>query len=179
MFDKVQESLKKSKDERQKKRLEKERVRLEKAAAEAVREKERLQQEAKKIQAEKDRLLSLDDKGLMVELILAVRGLYSQIEYIQSQQESLSERIDDIERRERIDRNELRNEHPIDHRIDGREEHHTHGRECVFQQSPRAEVLSDPIFNHTTDPLRTENEYLHQTTPMPTQRPAHLTCEKQ
>ena len=37
MFDKVQESLKKSKDERQKKRLEKERVRLEKAAAEAVR----------------------------------------------------------------------------------------------------------------------------------------------
>lgn len=74
MFDKVQESLKKSKDERQKKRLEKERVRLEKAAAEAVREKERLQQEAEKIQAEKDRLLSLDDKGLMVELILAVRG---------------------------------------------------------------------------------------------------------
>ena len=40
MFDKVQESLKRSKDERQKKRLEKERVRLEKAAAEAVREKE-------------------------------------------------------------------------------------------------------------------------------------------
>mgnify|MGYP003371788009 CR=1 FL=1 len=67
MFDKVQESLKRSKDEHQKKRL------------------------------EKERLLSLDDKGLMVELILAVRGLYSQIEYIQSQQESLSERIDDIE----------------------------------------------------------------------------------
>ena len=37
MFDKVQESLKRSKDERQKKRLEKERVRLEKAAAEARR----------------------------------------------------------------------------------------------------------------------------------------------
>lgn len=49
MFDKVQESLKRSKDERQKKRLEKERVRLEKAAAEAVREKERLQHEAEKI----------------------------------------------------------------------------------------------------------------------------------
>ena len=51
----------------------------------------------KKIQAEKDRLLSLDDKGLMVELILAVRGLYSQIEHIQSQQDSFSERVDDIE----------------------------------------------------------------------------------
>lgn len=33
----------------------------------------------------------------MVELILAVRGLYSQIEYIQSQQDSLTERIVDIE----------------------------------------------------------------------------------
>ena len=97
MFDKVQESLKRSKDERQKKRLEKERLRLEKAAAEAACEKERLQREAQKIQAEKDRLLSLDDKGLMVELILAVRGLYSQIEHIQSQQDSLSERVDDIE----------------------------------------------------------------------------------
>ena len=42
MFDKVQESLKRSKDERQKKRLEKERLRLEKAAAEAAYEKERL-----------------------------------------------------------------------------------------------------------------------------------------
>ena len=51
----------------------------------------------KKIQTEKERLLSLDDKGLMVELILAVRGLYSQIEYIQGQQDSLSERVDDIE----------------------------------------------------------------------------------
>ena len=33
MFNKVQESLKRSKDERQKKRLEKERLRLEKAAS--------------------------------------------------------------------------------------------------------------------------------------------------
>ena len=93
MLNRVQESLKRSKDERQKKRLEKERLRLEKAAAEAAREEERLQKEAQKIQTEKERLLSLDDKGLMVELILAVRGLYSQIEYIQGQQDSLSERV--------------------------------------------------------------------------------------
>lgn len=46
MLNRVQESLKRSKDERQKKRLEKERLRLEKAAAEAAREEERLQQEA-------------------------------------------------------------------------------------------------------------------------------------
>ena len=70
------------------------------------------------------------------------------------------ERIDNIERRECIDRNELRNEHPIDHRIDGREEHHTHGRQRIFQQSPRTEVLSDLIFNHITDPLRTEKRTL-------------------
>lgn len=97
MFDKVQESLKRSKDERQKKRLEKERLRLEKAAAEAAREEERLQQEAQKIQTEKERLLSLDDKGLMVELILAMRGLYAQIEDIQFQQITLTSRIEDIE----------------------------------------------------------------------------------
>ena len=101
MFDKVQESLKRSKDERQKKRLEKERLRLEKAAAEAAREEERLQQEAQKIQTEKERLLSLDDKGLMVELILAMRGLYAQIEDIQFQQITLTSRIEDIESEDR------------------------------------------------------------------------------
>ena len=92
MLNRVQESLKRSKDERQKKRLEKERLRLEKAAAEAAREEERLQQEAQKIQTEKERLLSLDDKGLMVELILAMRGLYAQIEDIQFQQITLTSR---------------------------------------------------------------------------------------
>ncbi len=94
MFDKVQESLKRSKDERQKKRLEKERVRLEKAAAEAVREKERLRRRRKRIQAEKDRLLSLDDKELMVELILAVRGLYSQIGVSESESAGVLRRYD-------------------------------------------------------------------------------------
>jgi len=83
-------ALKNKKDEWQKKRLER-------AAEEAAREKELLEQEARKIQAEKDRLLSLDDKGLMVELILAMRGLYSQIEEINIQQEALSAKIADIE----------------------------------------------------------------------------------
>lgn len=63
MFDKVQESLKRSKDERQKKRLEKERLRLEKAAAEAVREKERLQHEAKGYRLKKIAFSPLMTKG--------------------------------------------------------------------------------------------------------------------
>lgn len=50
-----------------------------------------------KIQAEKERLLALDEKGLMVELILAMRGLYSQVEDIRIQQEVLSDKIEDIE----------------------------------------------------------------------------------
>ena len=49
------------------------------------------------IQAEKERLLALDEKGLMVELILAMRGLYSQVEDIRIQQEVLSDKIEDIE----------------------------------------------------------------------------------
>ena len=97
MFGKIQESLKKGKDERHKKRLEKKRIRLEQVAADAAREKDRLQQEAQKIQAEKDRLLSLDDKGLMVELVLAMRGLYSQIEEIQIRQDTLTTKMKDIE----------------------------------------------------------------------------------
>ena len=55
------------------------------------------QLQAQKIQTEKERLLSLDDKGLMVELILAMRGLYAQIEDIQFQQITLTSRIEDIE----------------------------------------------------------------------------------
>ena len=75
----------------------KKRERLEKAAREAAQEKEQLQKEAQKIQNEKERLLALDEKGLMVELILAMRGLYSQIENIQIQQEILSGKIENIE----------------------------------------------------------------------------------
>ena len=63
MFDKVQESLKRSKDEHQKKRLEKERLRLEKAAAEAVREKERLQQGRKRYRLKKNAFSPLMTKG--------------------------------------------------------------------------------------------------------------------
>ena len=71
--------------------------RLEKAAREAAQEKEHLRQKMQKIQAEKERLLALDEKGLMVELILAMRGLYSQVEDIRIQQEVLSDKIEDIE----------------------------------------------------------------------------------
>ena len=63
MFDKVQESLKRSKDERQKKRLEKERLRLEKAAAEAAREEERLQQGLKRYRLKKNAFSPLMTRG--------------------------------------------------------------------------------------------------------------------
>ena len=59
--------------------------------------KEQLQEEAQKIQNEKERLLALDEKGLMEELILAIRGIYSQIENIQIQQAILSDKIENIE----------------------------------------------------------------------------------
>ena len=98
MLNKVQERLKRGKEEWQKKQLGKKRERLEKAAREAAQEKEHLRQEMQKIQAEKERLLALDEKGLMVELILAMRGLYSQVEDIRIQQEVLSWRADGEDR---------------------------------------------------------------------------------
>lgn len=97
MFDKVQESLKKAKTSARKSVLKRNGFVLRKPQQKQFVRKSGFNRRRKKIQAEKDRLLSLDDKGLMVELILAVRGLYSQMEYIQSQQASLSERVDDIE----------------------------------------------------------------------------------
>ena len=93
MFERFQEEYKKAQEKLKEQQLEKDRLQQEKVAAAAAREQERLQQEAQKILDEKNRLLSLDDKGLMVELILATRGLYSKLESIQKQQKNLSDRV--------------------------------------------------------------------------------------
>lgn len=56
MLDRVQEKLKKGRDEWQKKQFEKKRERLEKAAREAAQEREQFKKEVQKIQDEKERL---------------------------------------------------------------------------------------------------------------------------
>ena len=73
------ERLKKEQQE-QAERLERERKDIE-----ARREAERRATEEAKIQAEKEFLMSLSEKELLVEIVMALRGLYSRIEEIEEE----------------------------------------------------------------------------------------------
>ena len=53
---------------------------------------EQLQREKDEIEAERNRLLSLDDKALKVEFILAMKGLYGKIESLCKKNPNLCER---------------------------------------------------------------------------------------
>lgn len=53
--------------------------------------------EKAKIEAEKERLKQLNDKELMVELIFAVRGFYSQFTSLESKCEDLAAKLSDCE----------------------------------------------------------------------------------
>ena len=81
------ERLKKEQQE-QAERLERERKDIE-----ARREAERRATEEAKIQAEKEFLMSLSEKELLVEIVMALRGLYSRIEEIEEEYADLDEAV--------------------------------------------------------------------------------------
>ena len=81
------EQLKKQQQEQAKKQ---ERERIE---WEARREAERLAREEAEIQAEKDRLMNLSEKELIVEAVMALRGLYSRIEELEKAYEDLDDTV--------------------------------------------------------------------------------------
>ena len=70
---------------------------LEKAVAKVKRQQQIEEKEKIKLQLEKERLLSLDNKELLVELIFAVRGFYNQVEQIEKKQSELADKIVGIE----------------------------------------------------------------------------------
>ncbi len=49
------------------------------------------------MQAENMRLLALDDKELLVELIFSIRGMYAQIKELETQQQLFDERLGKME----------------------------------------------------------------------------------
>lgn len=69
-----------------------ERIRLAKERAEEIE-----QQEIERMQAEKKVLMAMDDKELMVEAIIALRGRNTRLLVMEAQQEELESRIDSIE----------------------------------------------------------------------------------
>ena len=104
MFEKVKKNMDTIKNEAQKKSLNKKQKKLEKAAAkERQRQEElkveimKLEAEKAKIEAEKERLKQLGEKDLMVELIFAIRGVYSQFASLVNKCEELAIKVGDCE----------------------------------------------------------------------------------
>jgi len=60
---------------------------------EIQREAERLAKEEAEIQAEKENLMSLSEKELLVEIVMALRGLYSRIEELEVAHEELDDEV--------------------------------------------------------------------------------------
>jgi len=54
---------------------------------------ERLAKEEAEIQAEKENLMSLSEKELLVEIVMALRGLYSRIEELEVAHEELDDEV--------------------------------------------------------------------------------------
>lgn len=90
MFEKVKGKLANIMEENQRKRKEQELIAKERAEEEARLERER-------IQAEKDALMTLSEKELMVEAIMALRGHNTCITLIEERQDDLDGRVASLE----------------------------------------------------------------------------------
>lgn len=64
----------------------------------ARQETERLAAEEAKIQAEKDSLMNLSEKELLVEAVMALRGLYSRVEELEEAYDGLNNSISCIKK---------------------------------------------------------------------------------
>ena len=60
-------------------------------------ESEQKEKELAIFQEEYNRLAALDDKHLMVEMIFALRGFYSEVEALKNQQKEMAQKMVDIE----------------------------------------------------------------------------------
>lgn len=81
------------------KKAEKEQERLRRRAEEERKEKEQLAAQKAAIEAEKQRLLALDDKEIMVELVFAVRGFYKKMTDLEDCIDEINNDIQSIEGR--------------------------------------------------------------------------------
>jgi chromosome segregation ATPase len=90
MFEKVKGKLSEIKEEYQ--RQSEERARIAKVKAE-----EEVRKERERMQAEKVALMTLSEKELMVEAILALRGYNTRLNNMEGQQDELADRVDSLE----------------------------------------------------------------------------------
>ena len=92
MFEKVKGKLSDIKEEFQRQSEGRARIAKEKAEEEARKERER-------IQVEKAALMTLSEKELMVEAILALRGYNTRLSNMEEHQDELADRVDFLESR--------------------------------------------------------------------------------
>lgn len=96
---KIKEKFAQRSENSKRRKLEKEKHRTELKAEEARIKQEQVMAEKRAIEDEKNRLLGLDDKSLMVELICAVRGFYSSFKELNERFSDLSDYINELEYR--------------------------------------------------------------------------------
>jgi hypothetical protein len=90
MFEKVRNKIDEMRRAEQQRRDECVRIAREKAEEEARKERER-------VRVEKDALLALNEKELLVEAIIAIRGLNTHLSNIEEQQNELIYRVDSLQ----------------------------------------------------------------------------------
>ena len=80
-------------------KLEKAKLLDERKVEEARKAQQKVMTEKQDIENEKQRLLGLDDKALIVELVFAVRGFYSNYQELDKQCSDLHEMVEELEDR--------------------------------------------------------------------------------
>ncbi|MBR5597073.1 MAG: hypothetical protein IKW30_06680 [Lachnospiraceae bacterium] len=76
-----------------------ERLEQQQKVIEARQEAKRLAEEEEKINVEKEKLMNLSEKELLVEAVLALRGIYSRIERLEDDYEDLEDTIHDLKKK--------------------------------------------------------------------------------
>ncbi len=97
MLEKAKHAVDGLKDEIQKKKLERELAQKQKEQEENRKKETMAKQEREKLKEEYDRLSGLEDRQLMVELIFAVRGFYTENENLKRQCQELGEQMKNLE----------------------------------------------------------------------------------
>ena len=97
MIQKAKQAVGDIKENIHKKKIQRTYSKKQKQLEEQLKEDERIKQEQQKLKAEYDRLSALDEKQMMVELIFAVRGFYSEMESLKIEYQELTSRINGLE----------------------------------------------------------------------------------
>ena len=82
-----------------KKKIIKHQVKLKKEAENLRHEQARIEAKEKALETEKAKLLQMDNKELMVELIFAIRGFYAEFLELKTLHNEMAETLEDVENR--------------------------------------------------------------------------------